>query len=75
MDVQNGCPKVQKKSSKKSSKNNYTKITNCWREGRGGEGWGGWRIVIPMPEAINQAKSTALAETTFNFCDVLVSLI
>jgi hypothetical protein len=53
MDVQNGCPKVQKKSSKKSSKNNYTKITNCWREGRGGEGWGGWRIVIPMPEAIN----------------------
>jgi hypothetical protein len=33
----------------------FKNITNCRREGgEGGEGReGGWRIVIPMPEAIN----------------------
>jgi hypothetical protein len=46
MGVQNGCPKSSKKSSKKSLKNNYLKLQIV-----GGEG--GWRIVIPMPEAIN----------------------
>jgi hypothetical protein len=30
----------------------FENITNCRREGREG-GEGGWRIVIPMPEAIN----------------------
>jgi hypothetical protein len=32
----------------------FENITNCRREGgEGGEGREGWRIVIPMPEAIN----------------------
>jgi hypothetical protein len=37
----------EKKFAKKVRK--YYKLS----EGRGGEGWGGCRIVIPMPEAIN----------------------
>jgi hypothetical protein len=45
--------KVRKNSSKKSLKKSLLKkfenITNCRRGGREG----GWRIVIPMPEAIN----------------------
>jgi hypothetical protein len=42
-----------KKSSKKSSKNNYKKLQIV-----GGEGGreGGWRIVIPMPEALNYVE-------------------
>jgi hypothetical protein len=40
--------KVQKKF-KKSSKNNYSKIQIVGGAGREG----GWRIVIPMPEALN----------------------
>jgi hypothetical protein len=39
--------KFEKKFKKKFEKK-FKKITNCRR---GGEG--GWRIVIPMPEAIN----------------------
>jgi hypothetical protein len=57
--------KVRKKSSKKCLKKclkksllrKFENITNCRREGGEGReegvGWGGWRIVIPMPEAIN----------------------
>jgi hypothetical protein len=48
--------KRSKKRLKKSLLKKFENITNCRREGRGGEGWGGeggWRIVIPMPEAIN----------------------
>jgi hypothetical protein len=33
----------------KKFKKKFENITNCWRGGREG----GWRIVIPMPEAIN----------------------
>jgi hypothetical protein len=40
-----------KKCLKKSLLKKFKKITNCRRGGR--EGMGGWRIVIPMPEAIN----------------------
>jgi hypothetical protein len=48
--------KVRNKSSKKSSKKSLKKsllkkfenITNCWR--------GGWRIVIPMPEAAGKNR-------------------
>jgi hypothetical protein len=46
--------KSSKKCLKKSLLKKFENITNCRREGgdrRGGEG--GWRIVIPMPEAIN----------------------
>jgi hypothetical protein len=49
--------KVRKKSSKKSSKKSLKKSLKILQivGGReGGEGReGGWRIVIPMPEAIN----------------------
>jgi hypothetical protein len=41
--------KCLKKSLKKSLLKKFENITNCWRGGREG----GWRIVIPMPEAIN----------------------
>jgi hypothetical protein len=37
---------------KKSLLQKFENITNCRREKRGGRE-GGWRIVIPMPEAIN----------------------
>jgi hypothetical protein len=37
-----------KKSLKKSFLKKVEKITNCWR--------GGWRIVIPMPEALNTVE-------------------
>jgi hypothetical protein len=53
---QKSLKKSSKKSLKKSSKKclkksllkKFKNITNCQRVG-----WGGWRIVIPMPEAIN----------------------
>jgi hypothetical protein len=57
--------KFEKKFEKKSLKKKFEKklekmfekklekITNCWRGGEGRGGEGGWRIVIPMPEAIN----------------------
>jgi hypothetical protein len=48
--------KSLKKCLKKSLLKKFENITNCRREGGGGgrEGReGGWRIVIPMPEAIN----------------------
>jgi hypothetical protein len=52
-----GVSKVQKKVQKKVRKiiiKNYKLLEGGeGREGRGGEGSGGWRIVIPMPEAIN----------------------
>jgi thymidylate synthase ThyX len=58
--------KSLKKSSKKSSKKKFKKkfekmfekkfakkVRKYYKLSEGGVGWGGWRIVIPMPEAIN----------------------
>jgi hypothetical protein len=67
MGVQNGCPKwmskmgvqkVQKKSSKKVAKKSSKKVQKKVRKiiiknYKLLEGRGGWRIVIPMPDAIN----------------------
>jgi hypothetical protein len=51
--------KSSKKSSKKIVKFFYLKLQIVGGREGGREGRGGWRIVIPMPEAINEVDGRA----------------